>query len=515
MKVYSAFLDQGKEGMEDSQINDEIDLKQLITSVLETRVWVFVGLIVVSAIFWGIQATLYLTAPNVLSYESRINLIFNGASERSYPNGSPFTINDVISPVVLHSVYENNGLSDFIGLRSFVSSFSVRPYTPDRNLILAKYTDLLESKNLSIAEIDQLQKGLNDELSRASVDAVTITFSGKGLETIPKILVEKVMRDVPGEWARHMIEEVGVGEFREAIYTSGVLDESVISNMDYLIAFEMLLDRLELLQRNILVIKELPNGLVVADEESGLSLPDLEKAVFDVKRYRVAPLINPVRSLGIAKNPELVQLYFENELIELKRGLEVHSAKRKNISEAYSNYLQSGSGQQGSSASTMNSVTTQIEPEFFDKIVELTNSGADIIYRQELNTLFLETSDKMSEAEAEIARIEQILSSMKGQNTSTQILRESYSSQVNEQLPSIIEQLSNYFRVSERLYKKLSAENLGSARDMFRFADGESSFTQSNKILSMSNLRLFIIVCFLTVIVIVPVVMIRKSLLKD
>jgi hypothetical protein len=501
--------------MVDPQDNDEIDLKQLIKSVIDTRLWVLVSLVLVSGLYWGLQTMASLARPTVLSFETRINLVFTGTGENQYPNGSPFSMSDVVAPVVLHRVYEQNELGQFIELQPFLSSFSVRPHTPDREIILAKYSSQLESKNLSVAEIEQLQSGLNDELTRASSKAITLTFTGAGLAEIPMLIIEKIMRDVPTEWARHMVEDIGVAEFRASIYTSEVLDETILAEMDYMIAFEMLLDRVSLLQKNIEVIKQLPNGLVVSDEDTGLSVPDLEKAVEDVQRYRIAPLLNPVRTFGIARDPQLVDLYFKNELVELDRKLEVYIAKKGNVSDAYLNYIQSTSGRLASSNPSNNSVTTQIEPGFFDKIVELTNSGADIKYRQNLNTLYLNASDRISETQAEIARIEEILKSLETKSDKDGTLRDSYSIQLTEQLPAIVTLLVKYFEVSERLYKKLSAENLGRPGEIFRFADGQSEFKKSGSILSSTNLRLYLIFCFLTVLLVIPIVMIRASLRKE
>ena len=494
---------------EELNAGDEIDIKALLKKVLETRYWVVASVVLVSALYWSAIALIGVTKPPVLTYQSRINLVFEGVGQSEYPNGSPFSINDIISPVVLTRVYDENDVAKFITLDAFISSFSARPYTPSRQLILRKYSDQLSNDDISVAELAELQESLNNELRKASSDGVTIIFSGVNIGEIPAQLVSKILADVPKQWAMHMVENIGVGKFEKAIYSSQVLDKHILSEMDYLIAFEMLLDRLELLQSNIAVVKDLPNGLVVRDDQSGMSLPDLEKAVLDVKRYRVAPLINPVRSLGIAKNPQLVELYFENELIELKRELEVLKAKKTNISSAYSNYVQNSST--NTSASGPN-VTTQIEPEFFDKIVELTNSGADIIYRQELNTLLLTSSDKISEVEAEIVRITQILQSMKGQNSSTQLLRESYSSQVNEQMPEIVSFLSKYFDISERLYQKLSTENLGTAAQMFRMYDGEIGLSKSRTILSSKNLRTYLIICFLVALLVIPIVLIWRTL---
>lgn len=499
--------------VEQNRVNsDEIDLTELLRSVFDTKYWVLAAICVFSVGFWALQFTKGIVVPPTYTYETRISFQFKGVDEGEYPNESPFSLGDVISPAVTSSVYDSSGLSEYISLEQFQSALTVKPYTPDRTIILGKYEGQLANKKLSVAEVEQLQDRIRVELDRSSRGSAVIAFSGDYLQEIPEKLIENVLLRIPKEWARYMTEQIGVGEIQEPVYSSSVLNESALADMDYLIAFELLLDRLDLLQRNVEVLRELPNGTVLRDEVSGYALPDLEKAISDIKRYRVAPLVNPVRSLGIAKNPELVELYFENELIELGRELTLLKTKKANISEAYASYLntQTKTSRQGLDSAQM----VTIEPQIFDKLVELTNSGADIEYRQELNTSFLMAADKISDVEAEIERINQILESMKGQNSATQALRENYSNQVNSQLPEIVEMLVVCFDASERIYKKLSYENLGMGNELFRYSDGELGKIVSRTIFSFSNFRLFLILSFLVVILVIPTVMVVRAVKK-
>lgn len=499
--------------MNDAAANDEIDLRELIRAVLATKNWLLVVLILASVLFWLGVVIQNLSKPIVYTYETRVNLTFQGAIVGQYPNETPFGVNDIVAPVVLNAVFEANGLEAYIERKAFTSSFSAKPFTPERPLILAKYNQALAKKNISVAEINLLQEEMEAELKKASAESVTITFTSALANRIPAEILKKTLRDIPAEWARHMVEEVGVTTFDQKVYSERVIDQSLFESIDYLIAFEMLLDRLQLLQQNIEAIKLLPNGNVVQDDVSGTTLPDLEKAISDVRRYRVAPLINPVRSLGIAKNPELVRLYFENELIEMKREIEVLRAKKANVEDAYRNYV--GLEKLGSSASDGNAgmgVSPQLDTGFLERIVEMTNAGADITYRQELNSELLEASNALAETSAEIIRIEEIIQSMNGDNSATTALRESYTNQVNEQMPLIIEEMRTYFATSVRLFEKLSKENLGSAGSMFRYADGNVTEIQSGNILTFTNFRMYVILMFVVAVLTIPLVMIRNSL---
>ncbi|MCB1646294.1 MAG: hypothetical protein KDI36_12620 [Pseudomonadales bacterium] len=507
--------------MVDESIDKEVDLKDLLRAVFNTRVWVVSGLIIVTALFWTSRVFLNIKDPTIFSYESRISLTFKGVDEGKYPNGSPFAMSDIVAPVVLNRVYDASGVSQYLERQAFVGAFSVKPYTPDRDFILEKFNGLLESGNLTTAEINELQEELNSELSKAASDGVALSFSGTELDNIPRNLIDKLLYDVIAEWARHMIEDVGVADFDREIYTSAVVDEKLLSSIDYLIAFEMLLDRLNLLQSNVEKIKAMPNGMVARDGESNLKVPDLEKAISDIQKYQVAPLINPIKSLGIAKDPEIVKLYFENELVMLARQKLLLEGKRNNISKAYQNYVGTEKSSNLNSASQLanggngGSMIPQFGSEFLDRIVEMTNAGADLSYRQMLNGRELEISDELSEVESEIRRIEEILESISGVDQSTQELRRVYSERVNEELPVIVEQLKYYFSVSVRIYQKLSREDLGGVGSMYRYVDGDVIGAKSRSILSPQNIQTYVILLFLTVVLIVPLAMIRSALRRS
>ncbi|MBV1876660.1 MAG: hypothetical protein KUG79_03360 [Pseudomonadales bacterium] len=502
--------------MSEDRANDEIDLKELIRFVLDTKVWLLVLLVVASLAYWSMQILFNIAKPTIYTYQTRLNMVFNGVEKGQYPNGSPFNVNDMIAPAVLNAVFEANNVGEYIDRKVFVGAFSVQPYTPDRDFILARYRSQMEQKNLKSVELKELQNQLGSELRKASADAVSLSFSSTETGDIPFNLMAKILLDIPEEWARHMIEDIGVIRFDEQIYSEKVVDIRLFESIDYLIVFELLMDRLGLLQNNIEVLKSLPNGLVVVDVNSGMNLPDLEKSVADMRRYKVAPLINPVRSLGLAKKPVLVSLYFENELIELNREIGVLKDKKKNIQDAYAGYVQFGSQQTiARSQSPGASMTPQFETTFLDKLVELTDSGADIQYRQKLNSELLNASNKIAEANAEIIRIKEILASMAGKSSSTDAIRESYTHQVNIEMPKIIEQLRAYFVISTGLYDKLSRENLGNSGVMFRIADGEVETSESGGILTASNFRLYFIACFLLVVIAVPVLMFMNAMRKD
>lgn len=499
--------------------NDEIDLKELMKSILATRNWVIAALVLVTVGFWAAVSLLNLAKPTVDAYSTRINFVFKGANEGKYPNGSPFNVSDIVSPVVLNNVYDQDGLANFIDRKDFVSAFNIRPYTPDRATILERYDRRMKDKNLSDAELQAVQQQLNAALKKAASDSAEITFASDEAGKIPRVALDKVLRDVPKQWALHMINDVGVMKFDQEIYSDSVVDKSLFESVDYLIAFDMLEDRVKLLNSNIDKIRTMPNGLVTVDKKSGFSAPDLAQALTDLDHYRIIPLMNPVKTLGIAKDRAIVELYFQNQLEDKQRKRDLLIATSKDVQDAYTNYTrqaQPGARSSGGKGVSTGSMIPQFGSEFLDRIVQLSHAGQDIGYKQDLNNQKLAVSNHVARVNSDIQRIKTILSSLRSDDKSVPkniaALKGTYAKKVEVELPKIVEQLKQYFRISDRLYAKLSRDELGGTGFMFKLADGNVTHVASGNILTFAHARLYLILCFLTLVLTVPAAMIRRAL---
>lgn len=503
---------------EQTVVDSEVSVADLLRGIIATRVPVLVTLLVVSAGYWAVLGGLNLAKPTVHSFAIRVDLQFSGVHDGRYPNGSTFTPTDIIAPVVLRSVYDVNTLSGYIPFKDFLDAFSVAPYTPARELVLQKYA--VAAGGLEQAELDERREQLARELSAISSGSVEIRFtSAFAVASIPAALMAKVLRDVPQEWNRHVTDEVGVVRFNEPMYTASVINRPLIESIDYLIAFEMLLNRIWLLRENIRSIQTIPNAYLVRDEVSSMNLPDLESAINDIEDYQIAPLQNPVRSLGIARDRDVVGLYFRDLLTRLQRNKAVMEAKLGNIKSTYSDYVEYdsvGRAKQAQSASQSNgTMIPQFGAEFIDRIVEMTNAGEDIAYRQELNARQLVIADQLAEGDAEISRVEDILKTLEraaNEGKGDAKLRQRYAEQVSKTLPEILVQIKEQFDIAERIMRQLASTRLSKDSVLYQVSDGDTDYSKSGNVLTQNNFRIYLIVAFLTLVVTVPIVMLRNLL---
>ena len=292
----------------------------------------------------------------------------------------------MVAPVVLNRVFDSHELSAAVDRKSFIEAVTVSPYTLRTNLILQKYD--LNVRDLSQVEIGEMEARLGAELAQASSGSVAIRFRSSAGHSIPEERMRAVMRAIPQAWNDHRINDLGVTNYSSSMYSSRAINRSLIESIDYLIAFEMVLNRLDLLRMNLATIESIPNGTLIKDPETGVSVVDLRRGTQDVQNYQVSPLVNTVRKLGIAMDLEVVRLYFENLLESGERWESVLNHKLQNVKSTFIDYVANrdpmSEGVPGPAVGT--TMIPQIGSEFLDRIVEMTNAGMDITYRQQLNS---------------------------------------------------------------------------------------------------------------------------------
>gem|GEM_PF-5168619 len=491
---------------------DEIDLKDLLRAIIRTRVVLVVALLVVTALFWTTLIGLSASAPPTSTHTLNIYLTFDGATEGTYPNETEYRPYDIIAPVILNRVYDDSPLANYVERDDFVSGFTVVPYAPDQELIRSKYR--LDTDGLSQVEIENLQEQLRNELNQSASTAATISFTTTN-SNIPGNVLHDALRNIPESWAEHMVSNLGVLNYERTIYSSEVVDTELVEQIDYLIAFEIIREKIRLLRANITAIEKLPGGRIVRDDESGLSTPDLERAIFDMEQYQIKPLVTPIRNLGLAKNKDALNLYFDDQLKELARSRELAEKKKKNLADAYNTYVNNQIETAGTrpATATQGTVMPQFGTEFLDRIMDLTDEGKDLRFRQDLTNQQVTLSDGLSEIETEITRISEILAALNANPQGEDRTLNTFSeAQLSEGLREITNKLIIYFDVSTRIYETVSVESLGVESTMFRFVDAEVFNRTEDGVLNMNNLKLFAIVLFLTLVTVVPVTMARHAL---
>ena len=477
---------------------DEIDLRTLFLNMWAVRRVVLLAVVLVMLAYWGLWTVKQVLAPSASTYSRIVQFTFKGVEQGRYPNGSPFRMADVVAPSVLAMVYEANGLADQgVSQAAFVQSFNIQPYAPDYNLIVKKYESAISRKGITGEEIAALQERMKSELQQASARSAKVSFRPARGVRIAESAIDKILLDVPRLWAEKAIDSDGVANLDVTIYSSKMFDDDRFKALDYMIAMDLVQDNIRLINNNIDELLKRPNGSVVKDNESGYSLPDLQKAIDDVVSYDLQQLVTPIQDLGVTKNREIVSLYYQYKMRELEQRRDHELSQASLIRETLTQYGQNLAGERPSPAAGATTIgAPQFGDEFLDRVIDLTQKGGDMEYRQGLTNQMLDHRKEAAELDFELAKMNVVLSAVSSKDRKSEAEAE-YIAILEASFPIILEKLRDYVEVTNRIYAKLSKQNLGYSGLLYK-AGGSDDMVVSGAILTKRDILIFALLVFVT-----------------
>lgn len=561
---------------------NEVSLLGLLQALWSIRVWTVGG--IVMAVLLAVVAVLAL---RVSDYETRsqyvIQFRFEGRAENRYPNGVPFSLGDIVAPAVLTQVFENQKLAETgLTLREFQSAVSISPYVPTRAFIIASYSQALNARGASVADLREAQEALTRDLDIASQRYAVITFSQNGF-ALPRDKVAAILTDIAKTWENTAIETRGVlkqdirtidpkifdaanvqglerlstldfvsknlvalrgylnalaglpggnlaqdkttglnveslismvdrsatqlaqlpadwaDSTSEAksqalglpinLYSETLFDPKQVDNVEYLVAIDLLRDRAKLIRGNIQQILAAPSGNVAVDPETGLAARDVDQLVFDATEGDLKQLTAPILSLGIAKNPDFVRIYYNSRLQELRRSKTTLENKARVLQNASQNYQGMAGGRdaptaQGGGAEFPggnSTVIPQFGEAFLDRIIALSQQGGDAKFRQDLLKQVVDLQQESADLDEEIGRIVEYISvfskadSAVGSTDAAQY--QAFVKKVDADIPTIMAKLKDYAAVTQRIALRLRL-----AQDIHSVAVGDGSGDSAAKV---------------------------------
>jgi len=478
--------------------DDEIDIGALIARVWATKGRVLIAMFIVAAAFAAFLATRYLASDKVVTYRQAFDLTFEGLSDGQFPDGSPFLISDIIGPSVLGAVHRENNLeAQEISLDDFRRAINIEPYAPDYFMIRQRYQAQLSNRNLDATEIAQLQNQMRTELNAATSSSVQISLQlPDGALTTAQ--AQEVLKDIPQAWARRAIEEKGVLKLNLPIYTARIFDEQRFENLDYLVGIELLLKNIDLVQQNITALKQEPNATNVVDDETGYTLEDLQKAIQDVADYDLRQLIDPVKELGLARDPEFVKLFYNSRLQDLRLERQLWKQRAEVTRQVLSTYSgEVANGESGSAISAPSTMAPQLGDAFLDRLLEVSRQGDNLAYRQELTKQVLKYENSALDVDNQISEIQLTLDSLNQARGQTSETMSSYVEEVQERLPQILATLRDHTQVVTRIHEKLGRQAIGTVSELIKPQGG--SFQEiSDKPVTDTDIKTLIALLVLT-----------------
>ncbi|HEX7762043.1 MAG TPA: hypothetical protein VF433_00300 [Cellvibrio sp.] len=489
--------------------DDEIDLLGLLSALLKTwKVWA-VSLVIISALFGAVNAIQILATTPETVYSKPIRLTFANAHLQQFPSGAKFVHSDIIAPAIAQQVFERNNLSAYgLKVSDFQGGLSATPYAPTYPFIIERYNRRLADKRLTAEGIADLQKQMDEEIAQATAGEVLISWR-LNKHSVPRDVAEKVLADLPAIWAEKAIKEKGVLEIKAHLTTAKSLNLTMIKEEELLVAGDILTDKINLLKENIRELSTFEGSQTITDPNTGMRLSDLSNALDDLNNYVATSVLASIRIQGLSNSPELSEYYYTDKLNRLNIKLKSLEYEAASIRDSYrQSNTSNGLGAGGNTNNQM--LAPQLNSDILDKLSSLSGDLERERYNQKLNEKWLKLTKDISAVKGSIAEATQLLNAIKQPVNTNKAVAESLS-QAKERLPAILDQLVEYFDVSERIATQLRTEIVG-VRDQL-FIPVTNSVIENKAFISIKTLLItWIALMFLTTVIVIPVCMIRNAM---
>lgn len=494
---------------------NEIELRDLVRAIWSTRVPVVVALLLFAAVFWVVVGLSAAKDGVTYHWEALVQFSFTGVQEGQYPDETPFSSADLLSPVVLRRVYDANEIADYgFSQAEFAEALSVSAYAPNREFVVQRYRSRLNWERLSSAEIQELEEDFRDALDRASRGQALLSLTLRvgplprgGM--LPQAVARKVLLDIPREWAQYMTEEVGVFATDISLYSIDVLESSVLENMDFLVAYDVLKDKFALLSHNLEALEALPNSANVRDPESDYRLSDIRALSSELEQFVLEDTLSPTLATGVSRNPQLTVRFFRNRVGELRRQRDLMQARAERVEQTLRDYKRlpqaiSGLGSGGLAPPQEigggGTTIPQFGSDFLDRLVELGSDSGDVEFRQELSRERLDYTLQAAELTSEIDRLESLIEMIRQQADEDATNDDVKAGELGQRMDDIVGSLRQLFAATGRIAERMNELRHGSQEAIYSVSKAPNEASVSATILTRENLMRFVLGSFFVVV---------------
>ncbi len=500
-----------------------------------------------------------------------VALTFAGREEDKYPNGTAFSITDIIAPDVVASVYTDNHLADQnIGYADFRNRLGISPFSVDVGAIMLSYDAVFDQRKATQSEIEQTQAAMNREIDRKSRSAVQLTFDNRHQnlsdELVAKILtdivetwaqkaikergvvrtdiaavrsealdldrlkgferlnllrgvrnridslrgyidtigelpggnvivdeqsslninglkarlndVETQFRELPVEWSRNIVDNPEVQRLPVNLYSSKVMTDDAVRELDYLVAIDLAEERIGLIRKNIDLILAESFGGTTTDPVTGYTVYDIDRLLTELDAYDVSSLRSPVLELGLARNPQTVQLYYDARLRELERDRLLVGERASIVEKAAANAdslslsAPGAPAPGGADSPPVSTVIPQFGEGFIDRLIQLSKQGDSADFRQAFMREAVDLQKQQTSIDSDIGKVRQYIAKLGSRGESQPGEYAEFKKRLDDNLPKVIDTLRSYADVTIRI-----AQRLRYARDIYAIVEDKEQKT--------------------------------------
>ncbi len=273
------------------------------------------------------------------------------------------------------------------------------------------------------------------------------------------------LREIVSSWSQTIPGTPEAGRLNLNLYSSKVFDSEKIDRLDYLIALDLLEQNFKLLRDNLSDILKQDFGGVAKDPKSGLTAYEVIRVLDEKQDFELSALRAPVLQLGIARNPDLMRLYYKTQITDLEREKKQLSEKSSLLGKILNNgdvQTITQQRQNGSNALGSPTIIPQFGEAFLDRLIELNERGNDGEFRRKFTNDAIqfalrevEINSRLEKFREYLLLVEQATIPNVETNGISQSATDKMHTEVASEVEALTKELANYadttLRISQRL----------------------------------------------------------------
>lgn len=353
---------------------------------------ILLGLLAVSVGYLIIALATYLFSPSQRITTLPFRLDFEGATRGEYPNGTRFSIPEIISAPVLLKVFEANQLEHYTTFPEFTRSIFILESNATYEALANDYQARLADPRLTPVDRERIQREYEQKRASISKNQYSMNYLRPARNgAIPEPIVRKVLSEILRGWADFAVNEQRALSYRVTVLSPDIVQPTAL-DQEPLAAIHVLRTKAMRLVDNLRAIGELPGADLARSARNKMSLADVSVRLEEIVRFRLEPLLPTVTSL----NPAQARRFLEIQLAYDQRQLLAQQDRVAAIRESLDLYTRTQAQSEGASTARSGNAPQGGEPDgapaggtsivltdtFLDRLMTLTTNAADVSYRQ-------------------------------------------------------------------------------------------------------------------------------------
>lgn len=388
--------------------NDEISIGDLLNSLWRQRVPILACLAGGGVLGALILALMLAVVPSSEVTSLSFRLRFAGASEGTYPNGTPFQPADIVASSVVRPIYRRLDLEQYLPFEDLKSGLTVVESNEAMQAIRREFESKLANAKLTQAERQALEEEYAARRKAARTSEYRLQFVSAKDSQLPPAVVQTLLPAILEGWAEEAQKVKGAWLYDVAIPGQGLVSENDLTTEDYLVVVDMLRLTLQRVDEGLKGLAKIPGAnLARAPVDDGLSIIEARARLEDLLRFKIEPLFAQVYGQGIFRDRDGTTRYLEHRLFKLGLDARALDEKSKSIREVLDQLGGSvgpsvrDRGTGGSAGGSSSVVIPQLGDGFMETLMEVGAKTADVEFRRELSEQIVELRSEMIDIELE------------------------------------------------------------------------------------------------------------------